>query len=164
MKKRKSPRRHHVKNHTRKGKRVRDYYRGKGVKINPFTKKKIQKDFIAKNELGYHELREYTVVWQYGTGKHVSTETVKVEAHSVPEAILHADKLRKRQSERPTGVIAHNLLGEIVGRLAAWGVGGIKKAIQTYKMVRAKARPGEKALEAKVREAETGEAGLPIAT
>jgi hypothetical protein len=149
---RQSPRRHRVRSHIRHGFRVRSYVRGRGLS-NPRVKRTVlEKDQDFLDTSYSPELREYTVLFQYGEGDKVTTETVKSHGHNVPEAILNADKDRKRKRERPTGVIAHNLIGDIVGKLAAWGTGGVKKALQTYQATREKSKIAEAERARQIRE------------
>jgi DnaJ-class molecular chaperone len=91
-----------------------------------------------------HELRQYTVNLKYADG---SRETVKVEAHS-PEESIHLGMLKvspEHRQQRPTSVTSKNLIGEIVGKLGAWGIGGLKKTIKTYKETRRKSTLQERA-------------------
>lgn len=149
---RKSPCLHSVHSHVRSdGDRVRSYTRGRGQplgrsyqtrtvlpKLEHDGKYDDDKESFSKS----HELRKYTVNLKYVDG---SKETVKVEGHSPEESIHEAMKkvTPQHRQERPVEVTSRNLLGDIVGRLAAWGVGGAKKLVQTYKEVREKAKPGE---------------------
>jgi DnaJ-class molecular chaperone len=109
-----------------------------------------------------HELREYTVSLKYADG---SKETVKVNAHS-PEESIHLGMLKvspEHRQQRPTSVTSKNLIGEIVGKLAAWGVGGLKKTVKTYKETRRKstlqerAKKGDIAAIQELRRLKTGE-------
>jgi len=91
-KKRKSPVRHHVKAHTRKGKRVNSFMRGHGQPLQ--IKRKIKKSLP---QLKGRELREYTVELTYADGK---KETDKSVGLSVAEALIDAQLHRKRQNVR----------------------------------------------------------------
>lgn len=131
--KRKSPKRHRVRHHTRKNKPVREYARGKGQSQTTVTKRRL---------LNKDEARKYMVTFYYTGNK---KELVRVTANNPVEAIEEAYDLREHQNLRPTKVVIKNFLGKILGKIVAKGVGGVKRAISEYKLEREKARAGETA-------------------
>lgn len=131
--KRKSPIRHKVSAHLRNRRPVHSYVRGNGLPPRLFRHRRV---------LEGSDVRRYTVEFSYLNGE---TEIVKTTSSSPIEAMVEADELRKYQSLRPTKVVVKNLLGQIVGRLAAIGVGGVKRAVEEYRKVREKAKVGEEA-------------------
>lgn len=134
--KRKSPRRHNVKAHTREGYRVNNYIRGKATGISPF----ISRRKLFKTD----EARHYIVLFKYGDG---TSEELKTISRSPIEAMTEADELRV-SSLRPTEVVVKNQIGRIVKRL-----GGI--ALKTLKATaKLGVIAGEKEVEALARYAE----------
>jgi hypothetical protein len=165
--KRKSPIRHRVSGHIREGHHIATYLRGHGGKAaNPFLHRRVitspssfkegiwceHEGRIKPDHCGEcdgkesfsksHEPRQYTVTLKYADG---GKETVKTVAHSPEESLHFAMMKSSRRGERPVEVTSKNLLGDIVGRLAGWAVGGVKKAAATYRATREKAKVGEEA-------------------
>ena len=152
---RKTPVRHHVRQHQRKGRFVTAYLRGNGPPVTFIRKKTLSHEDFSRS----HEPRQYTVTAKYADGK---KEMVKTIAHS-PEEAIHFGLLKmKRRDERPVEIVVKNLLGDIVGKIAAWGVGGLKKMAQTYKLTRAQSKAAEEAKAAEIKRLQQRGAELPV--
>jgi len=123
--KRKSPCRHRVKDHRRKGRTISSYMRGKG---NSFPRRnlvvKVEKEDLHKP----HELRQYTVVFKY---ENKTSETVTPVGHSPLEALLNAKKMRKRK-DRPVEVTIKNTLGDIIAEMVIKGPELVERAAKVY--------------------------------
>lgn len=111
-KKHKSPIRHRVKSHMRKGKRVQSYMRGHGASIQ---NRKTRKTKTSKPR----ELRKYTVELTYEDGK---KETDKSIGYSVTEALIDAKLNRKRKNVRVVkAVITNSELIDVMQEITSKG-------------------------------------------
>ncbi|MBA7493560.1 hypothetical protein ES702_04119 [subsurface metagenome] len=130
MKKRKLPIRHKVRTHTRNGKRVRSYMRGKG--------KSESKPYIGKLR---HEgssrktMEDYKIIFYYSKKR---KETVKVAARDSDDALSLALKRRKRKGLKPLKIMVIDGVGAILGTIAGAVAGGVHSALVAFRAQHAK--------------------------
>lgn len=132
-KNRKTSIRHRVKTHTRNGKTVRSYSRGKGARRRSVARASSRT--IAKEGSSRKTMEDYKVVFHYANK---TKEMVPTAARDADDALSLAMKKRKRKRLKPVKIEVIDGLGAILGTIVGKVAGGIASAAQAFRAQRAK--------------------------
>lgn len=146
---RKSPARHRVKSHKRKGKQVKSYERGSGTRQIRTTRRKL----VGKEGSSRKTMEDYEITFYYSKGR---KETVPIAARDSDDALNLALERRKKKHLKPIKIMVKDGVGSILGTITGKIAGGTQAAVAAFRAERMKGATEREALKQvrEMREAE----------